>query len=47
MHDTEQGPGRPDADECQRQIAESAAFLTAFTPQHALWRESIRRQHGK
>ena len=60
MHDTEQGPGRPDADECQpyyfqyiglvsdghvlklleRQIAESAAFLTAFTPQQALWREA-------
>jgi len=60
MHDTEQGPGRPEADECQpyyfeyirlvgdghvlklleRQIAESAAFLAAFTREQALWREA-------
>jgi len=60
MHDTELGPGRPDADEClpyyfqyiglvpdghivellERQIAESAAFLAAFTPEQALWREA-------
>jgi hypothetical protein len=60
MHDSEHGPGRPDADEClpyyfqyiqlvpdghvvdilERQITESAAFLSAFTPQQALWREA-------
>ena len=60
MHDTDLGPGRPDADEClpyyiqyiglvpdghivkllERQIAESAAFLAAFTPEQALWREA-------
>jgi hypothetical protein len=60
MHDTDHGPGRPDADECvpyyfqyiklvpdghvvellEHQIAESAAFLSAFTPQQALWREA-------
>ena len=53
MHDSEHGPGRPEADEClpyyfqyiqlvpdghvvdilERQITESAAFLSAFTPQ--------------
>jgi len=58
MHDTDVGPGRPDADEClpyyfqdiglvpdghivkllERQIAESATFLAAFTPEQALWR---------
>jgi len=60
MHDTDLGPGRPDADEClpyyftyidlvpdghivkllERQIAESAAFLAAFTPEQALRREA-------
>ena len=60
MHDTDLGPGRPDADEClpyyfqyielvpdgdvvgllERQIAESAAFLAAFTAEQALWREA-------
>ena len=60
MHDTDLGPGRPDADEClpyyftyidlvpdghlmkllERQISESASFLTVFTPEQALWREA-------
>jgi hypothetical protein len=60
MHDTDLGPGRPDADEClpyyfqyiglvpdghivellERQIADSTAFLTAFTPEQALRREA-------
>ena len=60
MHDTEQDPGRPDADECEpyyftyidlvsdghvlklleRQVAGSAAFLAAFTPEQALRREA-------
>ncbi len=60
MRAADQGPGRPDADECQpyyfqyiklvpdgplvqildRQIAESAAFLSAFTPPQALRREA-------
>jgi len=60
MHDSDQDPGPPGADEClpyyfqyiervpaghivdvlERQITESAAFLHAFTPEQALWREA-------
>lgn len=60
MGETDQGPGRPDADEClpyyfqyirlvpdghiverlERQITESAAFLSAFTPEQAKWRKA-------
>jgi hypothetical protein len=60
VHDTDLGPGRPDADEClpyyfeyinlvpdghivtllERQIAESAAFLAAFTPEQTRRREA-------
>jgi hypothetical protein len=60
VHDTDRGPGRPDANEClpyyftyidvgpdghvvkllERQIADSAAYLSAFTPEQARWREA-------